>query len=142
MRKVVFLFLLSVFANAEMVTFECRGADKVFMSDFDGVGELSVEGELTEESKKVKASLVAVTRDAGNEGTLSPVVSLNPSGSAKVISGYSKQDVTFAEFVEEINGEKFHFSLLLDHAKNFASRVNNRTTGQSYRADCYTITRF
>ena len=142
MKKIVFLLLLSVFANAEMVTFECRGADQVSQSDFDGVGEFSVEGKLTEQAKEARGSIAVVTRDAGNEGTLSPVVSLNTSGNARVMTGVSNQDAVFAEFVKEINGNQIHFSLLLDYAKNLESRINNRTTGKSYRADCYTITRF
>lgn len=143
MKKLVVALALALSAYADVVLFECGGNDQVYLNGFEGIGEVHFDGQLEAgEMKPSSGSFAVVLRDAGNEGKLSSVVSVNLEGSVKSISGMSREDVTYAEFVADVEGQKFHVGLLLDFAKNLSSKINDRATGRSYQANCQTTSVF
>lgn len=139
MKKMLLTLLLALSAQADVILFECGENDKVYLSAFEGVGEIRLDDAFEQGPQQINGSLAIILRDAGNEGKLSSVVSMNLEGDIKTLNDISKDEVKFAEFVADVNGEKLHFSLLLDFAKNLSSRINDRATGKSYQANC-TIT--
>ena len=139
MKKILMALAFCLAAHADVVLFECGGNDQVTLNGFEGIGEVRFEGQLIAgEQKAANGSFAVILRDQGNEGRLSSVVSINIDGIVKSKDLMSQGEITEAQFVADVDGQKLHVNLLLDFEQKLHSKINDRATGRAYRANCQT----
>lgn len=141
MKKLALILCLSIQTMAQVIVFECSGAEIPYIAAFQGYGEIHFGGEPTlDQEQEINGSFVFSTRQAGLDSEYSQAyAAIDIEGSVKKVSSMTQTPFNYISFVTETEDDKFHAQVLLDFPNKFSSKFQSRTTGQTFKADCQTI---